>query len=375
MTSRTSTSAWVAVVAAVVVVLLLTAGCVSIVRQEATLRYYLAGPESALEMLEMLEPGPGQRSVVAMERSIPLLELGRYEESNTALAEARKAIDGAADTAAELAVTGPDDGYLGEYHERVLVDTLTAVNLLALQQPAEAVAPARRAVERAASLPCEPCNWGFTRYVLATALEAVGDEAAAAVVLAEAVSEAGWEAAPLSAALDRLLGLDGSLAEVFAPPPPGPAKRELVVLLLLGPGPAKVRDWAIGSDGRPVAWPGVVGRGQPVVASVVAQRDERQLRAKELTDVERLARAAVRSRFHRWRKAVEAGEDPRHDVRLDHWSLLPASMRVARVPVPDGLTTVTLSYRDRFDAEIEREPIAVPADWERGMLFVVRRMP
>jgi len=360
---------------AAAVLALLGSGCVSIVRQEATLRYYLAGPEAALEMLEMFEPGPGQRSMVAMERSIPLLELGRYEESKAALAEARRAIEAAAGPPAEIEVSGPDGGYLGEYHERVLVDALTAVNLLALQKPGEAVEPARRAVERAASLPCEPCRWGFTRYVLAAALEAAGDEAAAVEVLAEAVSEAGWSAAPLSAALDRLLGLDGSRAEAFAPPPPGPAKREIVVLLLLGPGPAKVRDWAIGSDGRAVPWPGVVDRGPPVVASVVAQAGERQLRAKELTDVERLARAAVRSRFYRWRAAAEAGEDPRHDVRLDHWSLLPASLQVVRVPVPDGLTTVALSYRDRFDAEIEREPIAVPADWERGMLFVVRRMP
>ncbi len=365
-------STWLPAAAALA---LLASGCVSIVRQEATLRYYLAGPEAALEMLEMFEPGPAQRSMVAMERSIPLLELGRYEESNAALAEARRAIGIAAGTTAEVAVSAPDGGYLGEYHERVLVDTLTAVNLLALQKPGEAVEPARRAVERAASLPCEPCRWGFSRYVLASALEAVGEETAAAEVLAEAVSEAGWSAAPLSASLDRLLGLDGSRAEVFAPPPPGRAKRELVVLLLLGPGPAKVRDWAIGADGRAVPWPGVVDRGPPVVASVVARAGERELRATELTDVERLARAAVRSRFHRWRKAVAAGEDSQPDVRLSHWSLLPASLQVVRVPLPDGPASVTLSYRDRFDAEIESEPIAVPGDWERGMLFVVRRMP
>lgn len=353
-----------------------TSGCVSLMLDVAVQQYYTAGPEAALEALDGLQPGPADRFLVDLERSIPLTELGRYEEAVRALADARELLDASILDPASPSVSSANGAYLGEYHERVLAETLAAVDQLALQDYEAAVAAARRALARADATPCDACEWGFTRWALAAALEAGGHRAEAVDVLAEAAAEASglWTSRVLRFELDRLTGLDSAVAEVFAPPPVGEPQRELVVIALLGAGPFKTPNREVGPSGRMVSWPSYADAGPPVVTTVVVEAGAEIVRAVELTDVGSLARRALRARYHRWRALAEADPAVDRDASLRYWSTLPAAIDVLRVAVPDDLPMVTLSFRDGEDEELGIEPIQIPAEWRSGPLFVVRRL-
>ncbi len=351
-------------------------GCVSLILDEAARQYYSAGPEAALEVLDSVEAGPADRFLVDLERSVPLTELGRYEDAIKALADARELLDAGILDPADPRVTAASGAYFGEYHERVLAHTLEAVDQLALQRYDAAAAAARRALARAQATPCDACEWGFTRWTLAAALEAGGKRAEAIDVLAEAAAEASgwWAKRVLGFELDRLTGLDSSAAEVFAPPPLGEPQRELVVIALLGAGPYKVADREVGPGGRTVGWSSYVDAGSPVVATVAAEAGPVAVRAVELSDVGSLARRALRARFHRWRTLAEADPTVARDATLRYWSTLPSSIKVLRIPVPRELSIVTLSFRDGEDTELGIEPIPIPVEWHSGPLFVVRRL-
>lgn len=359
-----------------VVATAVTTGCVSMMLDVATGEYYTEGPEAALATLDHMDTDPADRLVVDLERSIPLTELGRYAEAVAALDDARTLLDATVLDPSSPRVTAPNGAYFGEYHERVLLDTVAAVDQLALQQPEKAAAAARRALERARLAPCDACEWGFTRWVLAVALEAAGDRGGAIDVLAEAVAEAGPVAASvLKVDLDRLTGLDGSDAEAFAPPPPGGPERELVVIALLGPGPVKVPDRELGPEGHMVGWPAYLDAGPGVVESVVAEAGRVYVRAVEVADVGVLARRALQARFQRWRALAATDPATPRNASLRAWSTLPASVVVLRISVPTALATVTLSFRGQDGKEVGIEPIPVPREWRSGPLFVVRRLP
>jgi hypothetical protein len=386
--------------------LLAGAGCASTALYETTDRYYAEGPEKAIQTIDRGEFRSADRTLAALEKAVSLLELGDYAASAALLDGCADALDRARhDPGTALASVLANDeagAYHAEAFERVLVPTLALCDVLALQDLDAAAVEAERALAAVDTAPCPACRFAFTRYLAAIAFEEMGDRERALSTLAEAVAESP-DLPFLNAELERMAG-DEECPAVDPEPEPAspPGTRVLYVLLLLGRGPQKVPEGVAVPWSHEVVWPryvprlpeGVTGArlevaGGPgrdsVPLSDVAALAERSLRARlgglvAKESVKTVAQEAVVQSLgddYGWEaelfgRTLFALFD-RADLR--HWSTLPASCQVLRVPLPDDVAACDLVYLTPDGLEVDRETLDLPAAWQQGALFVTRRMP
>ena len=197
--------------------------------------YYYYGPEVTLQLLDEGEIFPEDRALAEVERSVALLELGRYSESTSALSRAEILLDSGR-------VYDPKSPpWLPEYHERVMMETMKIADALAMQDMATAAIQADGALAAVAGVDCEPCRFDFTRVLAAMAYGGAGrfDDGLDALSW---INVEGRSEELVDVLRRRLLrGVEGTQPEGLAPPPVEP-ERSLTMILLLGRGPYKDYD-------------------------------------------------------------------------------------------------------------------------------------
>jgi hypothetical protein len=369
-------------------------GCTSTAIHQASSSYYVEGPEQTLRALEHADIRGQDRMLASMEQAVALQELGEYEESNRALAESMRRLESTSPEPVRWLVNDEAGSYRGEYFERVYLHTLAMANWLALQEVDAAAAEADRALAAIDAVGCGGCQFSFTRYLAALSFEAAGREARAAEVLAHATNENPWLGFLRTEWQRVSRKLELGSAHVH------PNERVLYVVLLLGRGPQKVESAVPVPPSHMVTWPEYVSRGPQVVDGAALAIDGSRHESVFLTDVEQLARASLNERKRvlipkEVGKTVaqevvvsELGEgDPgaewlgrmlfsmadRADLR--HWSTLPASCQVLRVPLEPGSGACKLDYLAPDGSVVDSESFDLPASWTDGPLFVTRRMP
>jgi hypothetical protein len=373
------------------------AGCTSTAIHHASSSYYVEGPEKTLQVLETGQIRDEDQMLVSMEQAVALQELGAYEESNVALAEGIRQLESSPPDPVGFLINDEAGSYRGEYFERVYMHTLAVSNFLALQEVELAAEEAERALSTIEAVPCTRCRYPFTRYLAALSFEAAGDADRALDTLTEAIAES----PNLGFLRTELQRISYESASPSAPESTSGRGRVLYVVLLLGRGPQKVEAAVPVPPSHTVAWPEYVSRGPQMVGAVelVAATDHH--RSVVLTDVEQLARASLNDRktgliAGEFVKTVaqevivrELGEEvapgaewlgrllfsmaDRADLR--HWSTLPATCQVLRVPLPEELGTCDLEYVGPDGSVVDRETIELPASWTEGPLYITRRMP
>lgn len=373
--------------------LVLLLGCTSAVVRQDSDRYYGGGAEQALAALQR-SPGPSQDRLLAlMDEAVAEQELGRYEDSNRALAGGIELLRSSPDPLPALA--DGEGTYHGEYFERVYLWSLKVANDLALQDVEAAVADADGALCAISAATCARCRYPFTRYLAAISLEAAGELDGAIDVLAEAVAESP-QLPFLQAELDRMLLTDDAESRGQAKS----AERVLYVLLLLGKGPQKMPGVVPVPPSRVVPWPEYGPRQPPGVGGATLLVDRGDHPAVPLTDLGELARDSLAERLQAvLTKEVGAtvaadvavrasGDDQRFNLGmmfgllpalsrcdLRHWSTLPATGQVARVVVGPQTSGFQILYTTDDGAIVDRENLELPAAWTEGPLFVTRRLP
>lgn len=379
----------------VITALALLTGCASAVVRQDTDRYYTRGAGQVLTALESNTVRPADRLLALMDEAVAEQELGRYEDSNRALAIGIDVADAAPRPGPGRAADG-EGVYRGETFEQVYLRTLRMANDLALQDTAAAAEDAGGALAAIAEGGCVRCRYPFTRYLAAVSLEAVGEVDRAVDALAEALVESP-DLPFLEAELDRLLAADE--ARRAAREPAG--ERVLYVFFLLGKGPRKVPEVLPVPPNRMVPWPQYEPRWPPGVTGATLLVDRHDHVATTLTDVEELARdslaerleANVRSEVGQADAAVAlewAAAGDHHSLNLGmmlsllpalrrcdvrHWSTLPATCQVVRVVVEPGANGFELIYTAAEGVIVDREELELPESWTEGPLFVTRRLP
>jgi len=332
--------------------------------------YYAYGPEAALDAASYVA-SPGGNALVDLERATALMELGWYQESLTALEDVQKKLE------AEKALGSPgNDGkspWRPEIHEEVLLTTLEMANSLALQDEAGASASADRAVETIAAGNCAACSFSFTRVTAALVFEAAGrySDGLAVVSGLEAAGRGGDVIDEIRRRLEG--GLAAAEPEGMAPAPVE-HERSVVLLLFLGQGPYKDRDELhMTTASEPIPWTEYLPRDPQTVSWATLELDE-ELVSAELTDVDELAAASLRTRTERFVAAAKVGTIPkRRDLR--HWASLPASMQIVVSDIPADADVAELVYYSPDGDEVARETIEWPESWTGGRIFVIRRIP
>lgn len=354
----------------VMVAVLCAMGCATSSVDYISLMYYFEGPEVALEAIEYINVPPSDRGLVELERAMALLELGRYGASNSALDRAERFLE--ADEAAGLVSDSGLPPWRPEYHERVLIHTLRITNHLALQDVVAAADAADRALYTINKINCGACRFTFTRYLAATAYDSVGRFHDGLVALRD-TNVTGSGEKLISDLRDRLQhGVVSGQPAGFAPPPVGP-ERTLVVLLLLGRGPYKEADELAVTESEIIRWFSYLPR-DPQEVTWAALEGGMPLVSVALTDVEDLAVAGLRQRAERVIGDGGVGIDPTsRDLR--HWGTLPASLQLLSVWLPPDAVRADLVYFSPEGIEIYRETIELPGRWTDGPLFVARRVP
>jgi hypothetical protein len=352
------------------VAVLCAMGCATSSVDYVSLMYYFEGPEVALDAIQYIKVLPGDRSLIELERSMALLELGRYDASNSALDRAERFLD--ADEAAGWVSESGLPPWRPEYHERVLIHTLRITNHLALQDVVAAADAADRALYAINRINCGACRFAFTRYIAAVAYDRAGRFRDGLVALrdTDVVGPGEKLISDLRGRLEH--GVVSDQPAGFAPPPVGP-ERTLVVLLLLGRGPYKEADELALTESETIRWSSYLPR-DPQEVTWAALEGGMPLVSVALTDVEDLAVASLRQRAERVIGDGGVGIDPTsRDLR--HWGTLPASLQLLNVWLPPDAGRVDLVYFSPEGIEIDRETIELPEGWTDGPLFVARRMP
>lgn len=332
--------------------------------------YYGDGAEAALELLHVYGASSRMRVLAVMEAAMIRLELGDYD---AALLAARA---GGREIEALVAGRAPGPGsafasdgtFIGQPFERRWLKTVAVLASLARQDAQAAAADASALVGSPPA--CGGCEDPFSRYVAAAALDAAGKPAEALAAL-EGSGGSGPAAALLAAERVRIGARDELAAALrYLPPRPEGARRELVVLLLLGQGPARV-SWP---DGGPVSWE---GGGSTTTAAEVVEPGGRTAPAVILTDLERLARAEQEASEPATGPFDRRGSWPgsRGELYLPHWTTLPATAQAVRLEPGGGTEWVELRFLDADGRETAAEAIELPEEWTSGPLFVVRRVP
>jgi len=359
-------------VVAILAVVAAAVGCATSAVDYLDYVYYFHGPEAALDLLDLNEVFPEDRTLAEVERAIALLELGRYEESAAALARAELVLDAVTLGAFVGASNGDSPAWRPEYHERVMVSTLQIADALALQDMESAAAAADRAMSTVAEVESEPCGFNFTRVLAALAYDGAGryDDGLEALSQTVVIGRGEELVEGLQSRLER--GIAGHQPTGLAPPPVD-SDRTLVVVLLLGRGPYKEGDKLTISDSETIRWSRYLPRDPQAVTWAALESEEPEI-SVELTNVEDLAVTSLR---HRAERLVASGgvENHSNSGDLRHWSSLPASLQVVTLRFPDELDSVDLVYYSPDGFEVDREIIELPDTWIGGRLFVTRRMP
>ncbi len=351
---------------AVLAALVVLSGCATNAVDYVGYAYYLYGPEVTLELLDEGEVFPEDRALAEVERSVALLELGRYQESLSALSRAETLLDSG------RAYDPKSPPWLPEYHEQVMMETVQIADALAMQDLAAASIRADGALAAIAEVDCVPCRFDFTRVLAAMAYGGAGRFDDGLAVLSWINVEG--RSAELVDALRRQLqrGIGGTQPEGLAPPPVEP-ERSLTMILLLGQGPYKDVDRLEINRSETIRWSRYLPRDPQAVTWASAEMEDPVI-SVELTDVEELAVASLRLRADRVVMAGGAGAGPKPgDLR--HWESLPASLQIMTFDVPIWVDTVDLVYYSPDGYEVDRENIQLPEIWTGGPLFVLRRMP
>jgi hypothetical protein len=379
--------------ASMLAAVVLLSGCASAALQYTTASYYGDGPEQALTVLEYAPIRSQDRMLASMEEAVALQELGDYAASNAALAESTHELSTSPPGPVGLLVNDEAGRYRGEYFERVYLHTLTVANHLALQETGAAAAAADRTLGAIASAPCSPCRYPFTRYLAAVSYEAVGDFAAAANALSSAVADDPGNGF-LRDELDRVSAEQDPRAHAYD-------DTVLYVVLFLGRGPLKVESAVPVPPSHVIAWPDYLPVAQQRVTGAGLVLDGFEYRSMQLTDVYELARTSLGERKKTLiakevgKTAVQEavaqtiGDEVDHGAEwlarmvfsfadradLRHWSTLPATCQIIRVPVPRTGVTCELRYHGPGGEVVDSEIFELPASWTEGPLFVTRRMP
>ena len=353
-----------------IVFLVAAAGCLSSTGGFVGAIYYAYGPEAALEAAGYVNSPPGGNALVELERSTALMELGWYQESLSALRDARSILE-----VEDALVSSADDrrpSWRPEGHEAVLLATMEMANSLALQDAAAGSAAADRAVEAMAVADCGSCSFRFTRTVAALAFEAAGRYSDGTAVVSDVVV-VGRGGEMVDGIRMRLAeGLAGAQPEGLAPPPVD-EERSVVFLLLMGRGPTKVSDELKVDSSETIRWARYLPT-DPQTVSWATLEVEDEVVSAELTDVDELAVASLRTRAERIVAARGAGIDPkRRDLR--HWASLPATMQMVVAEIPVDADSTDLVYYSPDGDEVARETVEWPVSWTGGRVFVVRRIP
>jgi tetratricopeptide (TPR) repeat protein len=382
-------------------------GCTSMRLVETTEVYYGQGPDVAIEIIEQTPVRQKDQLLAAMELAVFHQELGQYAKSNQVIETAAQGLQkpgSGSEAMLSLLVNDEAGTYRGEYFEQVYVHTLRMTNHLALQEVEKAAAAAEVALATIAALPCDACRFPFTRYLAAVCFESAGRYQEAGEAILEAVVESP-RLTFLQEELDRYYDNPALYEEVgFAPPPiiDNRGRRVLYVLLLLGPGPAKVEAALPLPPSHVIAWPRYVPRYAAVVTGAELRAGDAAYHSEVLTDVLQLASTSLRARS----TGLIAKETSKTIVQeviadavgdndnlgmvemiarflfsmgdradLRHWSSLPASCQVLRVQLPDDIKRCELVYTSPAGEAIDRELLTLPMTWEEGPLFITRRMP
>jgi len=334
--------------------------------------YYYYGPEDTLETLETSEINPENRALADLEKAMVLLELGRYEESLSALRSADSRLEAVRTTPASRTSRSGYPPWQPEYHERVLASTVAMADSLALYDVVGAAAAADRAVAGIAEIGCEECDFDFTRVLAALSYGGAGRFTDGIEVLSGVVVTGQGEDLINEIGRRLELGTAGVQPEGLAPPPVG-SERFVVAILLLGGGPYKdVAKLEVSPD-EAIRWCQYLPRDfQPVEWAAMDLEDPAI--SVEFTDVEELAVSSLALRAQRVIAGEEVPVSPeKRDLR--HWTSLPASLQLLVVDLPPETEVADLVYYSSDGFEIDREPIEVPSGWWGGPIYVTRRIP
>jgi hypothetical protein len=351
---------------AVLATVVALSGCATNAVDYVGYAYYSYGPDITLELLDEGDVFPEDRALAEVERAVALLELGQYPESAAALSRAKLFLESG------RMVDPKSPPWQPEYHERVMMATMTIADALAMQDPANAAIWADGAMSAVAEVDCEACRFNFTRVLAAMAYGGAGRFDDGLDVLADLDVEGRGEdvGEALRTRLQR--GIPGTQPAGMAPPPVEP-DRSLTVILLLGRGPYKEYDRLEIDGSETIRWAQYLPR-DPQVVTWASVEVEDPVISVELTDVEDLAVASLRLRADRIVMAGGAGAG-RKPGDLRHWASLPASLQLITVDVPIWMDSIDLVYYSPDGYEVDRENLQLPDSWTGGPLFVTRRMP
>ncbi len=243
--------------------------------------YYDYGPEATLELLDEGDIFPEDRALAEVERAVALLELGRYQESMSALSRAKVLLDSG------RAYDPKSQPWRPEYHERVMLETMKIADALAMQDMENAAIQADGALAVVAEVDCEPCLFNFTRVLAAMAYGGAGRFDDGLDVVSGMEVEGRSEELVEALRLRLQQGIPGTQPEGMAPPPVEP-ERSLTVILLLGRGPYKDYDRLSITNSETIRWSRYLPRDPQVVTWASAEIEDPAI-SVELTDVEELA--------------------------------------------------------------------------------------
>ena len=347
---------------------LLTAasGCISLGLEQAAFVYYQYGPDDALRLYSWLDPPPTDRPLVEWERAMAYVELGFYQTALDLLA--RQAADGEqVGGLGPVAVRSPQGVFLGEAYERAMVPTLGLAAALALQDGAAAAGWADLALATARQLDPEPAAAPSAWVLAALAYEAADRLGAAQTTAYEIAARGG---ADLAAVVAHLAAAD-------------PRQRSLVVVVLAGVGPSKSVGAVALPSGERVAWPVYdPARNLGRLRARIRLDDGPELLALTVEDLWASAQRAIDHRRDRLlaRAVAEPNAGPVADgfgsrQEMIGWRSLPATIQVVRVPVSADARECTMEVVDATGEVVWDETFSIPAEWQDGPLFVLRRVP
>ena len=338
--------------------------------------------QAAREVLESQGGNARDEVLYALDRALLLRMAGDFQASNAAFEQAKELMDelsavSISEQARAATINDLQRSYAGEDYERVLVHVFSALNYLALGQPAEARVEVLQLDVLLGRVPEEAAAGGaFGRYFSGMVFEVLGepDQALVAYRKADEAYRAypagGWVPRQLQADLARLeraLGLaDGGAApgSFAAPAPRGPGGGEVILLLFSGLAPVKeethITAFTDEEELVTLAVPELVMR-PPHVRRGVLGAGEAETETEPVADIAVLARESLRrqmpyimarglARVVLKHEAVEkAGEESeglgflvnvagviseRADTRS--WSILPGQVYLARLPLAPG---------------------------------------
>lgn len=331
--------------------------------------------KEALDKLDKIKPPRKNALLYLLEKGMMLHAAGRYEDSIRVFHEAETLSEELYKSAAKQALSVVTNEtvlpYVGEAYERLLIPVWNALNYAALGKIDDAVVEVRRFHTLYTSL-------------YGQGLPPPGIENPFAHYLSAII----WEAGRLFNDAD----IDYRWAHKMKPELPlGGRKRadqgELILVLEAGLSPERFSSEWMNPDllqvfpvPRYEARPSRIDHGVVLIGGVEAGRTYplaslTKIATASLTAaLPALTAKAVGRTVLKEGAAVAVGEKVDRDlgillgilflatnqVDLRHWQTLPDTLQIARIPLPEGLTHVTLRFLDASGAEV-RAPVVLPS--------------